>query len=198
MKGATPPQVFIPFSQFFTVFGMNCYVRVNGQASQLFPSVREAARETDPTVPIHAMCSLEDQLKKSLSLERCVASVATAFAVLATLLAAVGLYGLLSFSVSRRTRELGLRIALGADRRNVIGLVLKEACLLWAVGTVIGILVALGLGRLIANLLYGVRPHDPWVIAAATILLTLTTVAAAAIPARRAATVNPIEALRCE
>jgi predicted permease len=196
VKTAAPPQVFMPYSQLFTVMGMTCYVRGGIPANQLVASIRGAIRKIDPTLPIYGVRSMEEQRDSSLSVETCVASVSTAFAALASLLAAVGLYGLLSYTVTRRTREIGLRMALGANRNSVIGLVLKEACLLLGLGVLIGILAALGLGRLIANLLHGVSPHDPLMIAAATLLLTVITVVAAAFPARRALRVNPMEALK--
>jgi ABC-type antimicrobial peptide transport system permease subunit len=120
------------------------------------------------------------------------------FAAIALVLAAVGIYGVISYSISRRTHELGIRSALGATRRDVLGLVLREGLLLTLIGLVAGIVLALGLTRLLAGLLYGVRPHDPLIFAALSLVLGAVALVGTYIPARRASKVDPMVALRYE
>lgn len=198
LVGTTPAQLFLPHQQLFTTMSMNCYVRSTLPMTEVTKAIRTAVREIDPTVPIHALRSLREQRDLSLSRERLLALVATGFAALATLLAAIGLYGLLSFTVTRRMRELGLRMALGASTREVLGVVLRETAALLGTGMAVGLALALALGRLLAHQLPGIAPHDPPALFAASLLLAILMLAAAAVPAHRATRVNPVEALRSE
>jgi len=198
MRDAIPRQVFIPYQQTRFLFGMNGYVRTSLPPEQSFAAIRRAVRELDPALPVFALRTLEAQRNKSLGQERLLAALALAFGLAAALLTAVGLYGLLAYSVSRRTRELGLRMALGAQSGSVIWLVAREVLLLWAIGTAAALPLALSMGRLIENQLYGVKPADIWTILAATLSLAIVAALAVAIPARRATRIQPLDALRYE
>lgn len=143
LRGATPAQVFVPYPQFFAVTGMNGYLRSRLPAAQVFELVRLAVREVDPSLPVHALRTMSEQRVGSLGTERVIALLASAFGVLATLLAGVGLFGVLSYSVARRTREFGLRVALGAPGGHVARLVLKEVLVLCGLGLAVAIPLAL-------------------------------------------------------
>ena len=155
-------------------------------------------RELDADLPLFRVQTVAARREEALQLERTVAQLAGTFAGIATLLAAVGLYGLVGYGVARRTREIGLRIALGAGRRQVFGGIVREALLYLGLGLAAGLPVALALGRLLQSQLFGLPAHDPAALAAAAAALTLATLAAAALPARRAARVDPAAALRHE
>jgi ABC-type antimicrobial peptide transport system permease subunit len=144
------------------------------------------------------MQTLERTVDGALFNERMLALLSAAFGLLATVLATVGLYGVMSYIVSRRTREIGIRIALGAERGTVVGMVLKEVALLTLVGIVLGIPAALSLSRLVRSQLFGVSPADPLTIGAAAVTLALVALLAGYIPARRASRVQPVLALRAE
>jgi predicted permease len=198
VREETPRQVFVPYRQTAFTVGMSGYVRSSLPSESVFASIRRVVRDVDPNLPIGAMRTLDDQRDRSLANERLVAILATLFGALATLLAAIGLYGVLTFSVARRTRELGLRVALGARAASVVWLVLKEVLLLWVAGAGVALPVALVLGRFVKTQLYGIAPGDPWTIAAATLLLALVAALAAAVPALRATRIAPTVALRYE
>ena len=141
---------------------------------------------------------MEAQLETTLTTERLLAYLAAAFGVLATLLAAVGLYGLLSYSVSRRQREIGLRMALGAQRGDIAWLVLREVVWLFGIGAAAAVPAALGLGRWAESELYGVKPADPLNMLLAILILAAVAAAAGYLPARRATRIEPMQALRSE
>jgi ABC-type antimicrobial peptide transport system permease subunit len=144
------------------------------------------------------MATMQSRVDRSVSIERSIATLAAGFGLLATLLAAVGLYGVVSYAVSRRTVEIGVRMALGAARADVYRIVLKEVGVLLLAGAAVGLPVALALGKLIESQLYGVKPRDPMLLAAAVAALTAVALAAAFVPARRAASIDPVRALRGE
>jgi ABC-type antimicrobial peptide transport system permease subunit len=144
------------------------------------------------------MLSLDEQLSRNFNQERLISRLTGLFGLLALALACVGLYGVTAFSVARRTNEIGIRMALGADRKNVLGLVMRGALAQVVIGLAIGILLALAGGRLLASQLYGVKSYDPVTVGLAAVILTTCTLAAGFVPARRATRVDPMEALRYE
>jgi len=164
----------------------------------LIPSIREAVRSIDSNLPIDRLMTQSEQIDQDMFQERLVAWVSGAFALLALVVACIGLYGLLSFEVAQRTHEVGVRMALGASPRQVFGLVLSRGVRVVALGAVIGLAAALGLTRYLQSLLYGVRPIDPLAYAAVTVLLLVVTMGACYVPARRATKVDPMVALRYE
>jgi ABC-type antimicrobial peptide transport system permease subunit len=141
---------------------------------------------------------LAQQVKDSIVLDRFISILSAAFAVLATLLAGVGLYGVLAYTVAQRTREIGLRMALGADGANIRGMILKQVGMMSLIGGAIGIVAALGLGRAAQSLLFGLEGNDPLVIAIVTLLLGGVALGAGYIPALKASRVDPMRALRYE
>lgn len=176
----------------------NVCIRTSGDAGGIGDAVRRAVSALDPAVPLLRTRTIEEQVDTDIVQERLMATLAGFFGILALLLACVGLYGVISYLVARRTREIGIRLALGARRAAVLRLVLGDAVLLVGIGVAIGVGAALGLARLVTSLLYGVSPHDPGTIAAAVIVLLAVTALAVLVPARRALSVQPSEALRCE
>ena len=174
------------------------YVRVRGRGEWSFQTLRAMVRGIDPSLPMTNFRSVEEQVDRSLSTEHMLASLSGGFGLLALLLSLVGLYGVMSFVVTRRTREIGIRLALGARRWSAIWLVLHDALAMLLCGIGIGLPVVWALGRLVESQLYDVKPFDPRVIAVAVLALCSAGLAAAFIPARRASGVNPTDALRVE
>jgi putative ABC transport system permease protein len=178
--------------------GSNFYVRFRGTPGAALRSIRAILRDADPTLPISYFRTLDEQIDRSLNTERMLAALSSSFGTLALLLSLVGLYGVMSFVVTQRTREIGIRLALGARRLSTIWLVLRDALVMIAGGTAIALPCVWALGRLVESQLYDVKPTDPVTIFAATLILCSTALGAAFIPALRAAAVNPTEALRFE
>jgi ABC-type antimicrobial peptide transport system permease subunit len=160
--------------------------------------VRNEVRQLDAAIPVYGMKTVEGQLDETLLTDRLIAMLSAGFGVLATLLATVGLYGVMAFVVARRRKELGIRLALGAQRTDVVWMVMKEVLLLLGIGLVIGIPTALGAGRFVSDQLYGIQPYDPTIAVATLVLLTAISVLAGLIPAHRASRIDPIMALRYE
>jgi len=198
VRDEIPRQVFVPFLENDFAGGAVIYVRTTQPAAAAFGAIRQAVRESDANVPMYNPRTLEHQIEASLLNERIVATLSTGFGVLATVLALIGLYGVMAYTVARRTREIGVRIALGAVPADVVWLVMREV--LWLVGTgvMIGLVAALALSRLVQSQLYGITPHDPVTIVAAALALAAVALLAGYIPARRATRVNPVLALRYE
>src|SRR5262245_61607527 len=178
--------------------GGTFYVKVRGTPEVAFQSIRTIVHNADPALPITYFRTLDEQVNRSLSTERMLAALAGSFGTLALLLSLVGLYGVMSFVVTQRTREIGIRLALGATRRSAIWLVLRDALVMIAAGTALAVPCVWALGRLVELQLYDVKPTDPGTILAATLVLCSTALGAAVIPARRASAVNPTDALRFE
>jgi predicted permease len=188
-------QVFVPN------WGRNSaafYVRTRTASSSAYALVRNEVKRLDAAMPVYQLKTLESQLDQTLLTDRLIALLSAGFGLLATVLASIGLYGVMAFVVARRRKELGIRLALGAQPRLVIWLVMKEVLLLLAIGLAIGVPAALGLGRYVSSQLYGIQGHDPWVAVTTMLLLTIVSAAAGLIPARRASRINPILALRHE
>jgi hypothetical protein len=170
----------------------------DGAPAALEPTLKRALAEVDPNLTITSVRTMRQQVAMSFDQERAVASLAGLFGLVALLLAAVGLYGVTAYTVAQRTNEIGIRMALGADRTKVIDLVLRTAFARALVGLVLGVPLAVGAGRLISAQLYGVTFWDPLALAVAAIALTTCAFLAAIIPAGRAASISPIRALRTE
>src|SRR5258706_4920303 len=160
MRDEMPLEMFRPYHQMEFVLGMSGYVRTERDPEQIFGSVRKAVAEIDPTLPVSDMKTLEKQLDNSLVTERLVASLSSAFGLLATLLAAIGLYGVMAYTVARRTREIGIRMSLGAASGDVVWLVMKEVLVLVAIGIGVGLPAAWGLSKFVRTQLYGIQPND--------------------------------------
>jgi predicted permease len=176
----------------------NFYVRVRGTPEAAFQSIRTVVRNADPALPIGYFRTLDEQVNRSLNTERMLATLSSGFGTLALALSLVGLYGVMSFVVTQRTREIGIRLALGATRSSTMWLVLRDALTMIAAGIAIALPCVWALGRLVESQLYDVKPTDPAAIAAAALVLCSTTLGAALIPAHRASAVNPTQALRFE
>jgi predicted permease len=178
--------------------GASFEVRTATDPQALLPAIRNVVAQINPNLPLFHVSSQSEQIDRLLFQERLIARLSAFFGLLALVLACVGLYGLLSYEVSRRTREIGIRMALGAQEADVLGLVVKQGFALALVGAAVGISAALGVTRYLTSMLYGVRPNDPLTIAAVAVLLWLVALAACYIPARRATRVDPLVALRYE
>jgi ABC-type antimicrobial peptide transport system permease subunit len=174
------------------------YARTAADPKALMAPIRREVNSLDSALPITGMRTMDDQVDESLSAQRLIATLSAFFGALATLLAGIGLYGVMAYTVSRRTRELGIRVALGAGRGSLLGLVMREVVLLTASGVAIAIPIALALTRLVRAQLFGVQPTDALSIAGAALVLTAVALLAGYIPAERATRVNPITALRYE
>lgn len=198
LRDEVPRQVFVTYQQSEWASEMTAYVRTSSSSEAMFAAIREEVRELDAAMPIFDMNTMEDQLDSSLAVERLVALLSSAFGFLATLLAFLGLYGVTAFGVTRRSAEIGLRMALGARGGNVVRMVLKEVAVLAAVGVGIALPSAFWLSELVRSQLYGVAPRDPLTLALATLSLLSVALAAGAVPALRASRVSPVSVLRYE
>jgi len=197
VKRVVPPLFYIPWRQDTHVGTMNFYVR-SPQTDALLRALPAVIKTIDPGLPMDGLKTMPQQIRENVSVDRLISILSASFAVLATLLAAVGLYGVLAYSVAQRTREIGVRMALGADAGRVRAMVLRQMSGMILVGGGIGLVGALGLGRAARSLLYGLEGHDPVVFALAAALLTLVALGAVYVPARRASLVDPVRALRYE
>jgi predicted permease len=198
MRDEIPEEVYIPSAQRNFADGGTIYVRAPGDPTLLFNTLRNVVRSVDANVPVHNMRTLTHQMEISLLTERLLATLSTVFGGLATLLAALGLYGVMAFMVTRRTREIGIRMALGAGQGNVTWMVLRETLTLAAIGVAIGLAGAAAVTRLIESQLFGVQATDLLSMAAASLGIAGVTALAGYIPARRATTIDPMKALRWE
>jgi predicted permease len=190
--------VYVPYMQEPEIGQMTFYVRARGDAASVGASVRQVAQRVDPNLPIFDMKTMTAVMDESLFIERMVAALSVAFGGLATLLAAIGLYGVMSYTVARRTREIGIRMALGAERHSVMWLVLKEVAMMVGIGVGVGVPLAVALSRIVQSQLFGLSAHDPIALVAAAVILTSVALAAGYLPARRATRVDPMLALRYE
>lgn len=199
LRDEIPEQAFQPYMATRNVVGgMTVYVRTALEPEQLMPVIREKVREMDSTLPVYDMRTMDEQLSISLATERMIASLSSTFGVFATMLAAIGLYGVMAYTVARRTREIGIRMALGAERVTVIWLVMRDVLLLVTIGIAIGIPASIALTRYAQSQLYGVQPHDPSTMLLAIAALTAVAGIAGLVPALRASRLDPMIALRHE
>lgn len=198
VKDEVPPLFFIPSRQDTTLGEQSFYVRTSASASELLRAIPGVVARLDPNLPVEELKTMPQQVKDNVFMDRMISTLSSAFALLATLLAAVGLYGVLAYTVAQRTREIGVRMALGANAGRVRGMVMRQVGVLTAIGAVAGMAGALALGRAASSLLYGLRPHDPVVFAGSAVVLTLVALGAGYLPALRASRVHPMRALRYE
>ncbi len=198
LRNEIPDQAFLPYLASRNQGGMTIFVRTTADPGTMFTAMRAKIRELDANLPVFGMRTVQEDLNDTLVTERMTANLSAVFGFLATLLAIIGLYGVMAYSVARRTREIGIRMALGALEGRVVWMVMKEVLVLVVIGVMVALPAAFGLTRLIRAQLYGVTPNDPWTMALATIGLVLVACAAGYIPALRASRVDPIRALRYE
>jgi predicted permease len=194
---AAPPILYFPYAQFPLPF-TDLAIRSDAPQSTIVSLVRARLREIDPDMPLGTVTPLEDVLGLAVAQPRFRAFLVSAFAFVAVVLAAVGVFGLISQSVTQRTREIGIRVALGARPQQVLGALMREGLLLAAIGTAIGLAGALAAARLLSTFLYGVRATDPVTLGGVALVLMAVAALATYVPARRALRVDPIEALRAE
>jgi predicted permease len=188
-------QVFVPN------WGRNSatfYVRTQTGSSSAFNLIRNEVRQLDSSMPVYAMKTVEGQLDETLLTDRLIALLSAGFGLLATVLASIGLYGVMAFVVARRKKELGIRLALGAQPGLVIWMVMREVLLLLSIGLAVGIPAAMALGRFVSAQLYDIELRDPWLAGSTMVLLTVVSAVAGLIPAFRASRIDPILALRHE
>jgi ABC-type antimicrobial peptide transport system permease subunit len=189
--------VYIPYAQDDSVTQLTYHVRAaRDDGGAIAAGIRQSVRRLDPNLPIFNMKTMAVQIDESLFVERMVAVLSVAFGALATLLAAIGLYGVMSYAVTRRTREIGIRMALGAERGRVLWLVLREVAAMALAGIAGGLAAALWVTRQVQSQLYGLSPNDPLTLGIAMGLLATVAIASGYIPARRATTIDPMIALK--
>jgi predicted permease len=193
------PMVYVPLEQAIDpITNTVLFVRAGGDLLQLIPSIRASVTETVPGGFVAGIATMEQQVEMSLVRERMLAFLATFFALLALLLACIGLYGVMAYRVVRRTREIGIRLAIGARQQSVVWLMVRETLLLVAIGATLGTLASLSVNHFVAAQLFGVTPRDPAAIAVALSVLAGVTLIAGYVPARHASRIDPVKALRAE
>ena len=198
IRDAAPPAYFRPLRQDENPAQLYLYVRTYTEPLQALAMVRGAMQQLDPALTLKSLRTMETQIDESLSDERMVSLLAVSFGVLATLLAGIGLYGVLAYVTAQRTREIGVRIALGSSRAAISGIVLSDVLKLAGISVVFAVPAALGLARLLRSQLFGVSAFDPITFATVVVLVAMVAIVSALVPAHRAASVDPIEALRTE
>jgi ABC-type antimicrobial peptide transport system permease subunit len=191
------PEVYVPYAQ-APVESMVVLLRTAGDPAEFLPEAKAAIWALDRDVPLDGSGPLSDLLFDASAQQRFRALVFSAFAVVALGLAAIGIYGVMSYSVARRNRDIGVRVALGAESRDILRMILGEGLTLTAVGLVAGVAASLTLSQMLAGLLFGVTATDPLTFAGAVAVLTLVALVASYLPARRAARLDPLAALRLE
>ena len=198
VKDAPPPQFFTPYRQGETLGFLTFYVKTTLAPEQLLATIPKVVGRLDPNLPVEDLRTMEQQVRENVFLDRLMMVLSVAFAILATLLAAVGLYGVLAYTVAQRTREIGLRMAMGASPGNVRRMVMRQMGVMTAIGAAVGLFLAALAGRAAQSLLYELKGNDPAVFALSAALLSLIALAAGFVPALRASRVDPMTALRYE
>jgi predicted permease len=198
VKQEIQPLFFTPYRQYERLGNMTFYARTALDPGDVMPAIPELVKRLDANLPVEDLKTLQQQVRESVMLDRLISTLSASFAVLATVLAAIGLYGVLAYTVAQRTREIGLRMALGADRKRVRRMVLWQVGRMTLIGGVLGILAGLLLGRAARSILFGLEGNDPLVIAGVAVLLTGVALGAGYLPALRASRVDPMKALRYE
>jgi predicted permease len=199
LGGRAEPYLYFPFAQFYgPSTGMAMHLRTTVAPESLLPAVRRVVRQMDPNVAVFVALSLKDYIGAAYFMQKIAATLLSALGLMALVLAALGLYSVMAYSVAQRTQEFGVRLALGAQPGDLLRLVVGQGARLAALGLLVGALGALAAARLISSSLYGTSPADPVVFAGVAGLLAVIALAACYFPARRAANVDPIQALREE
>jgi len=198
LHGTPPPQLFVPFVQQTQVRRLTYQIRTQIKPDAIVPPLRQVVRAADPALPLVNVRTQEDQIDADLADERLLVTLTSVFGFLALVLASVGIYSVMAYSVAQRTREIGIRIALGAIPRQILAMVLREASSLSAAAIALGVVASLLATRFVRSMLFGIAPSDPATLWGAAVLLMIVAVGASWIPARRAAGVQPMEALRRE
>jgi ABC-type antimicrobial peptide transport system permease subunit len=198
IREAAPPTMYVPYPQVKTINQAVFAVRTAGNPAAAIGAIREAVRQVHPTLPLTSVNTQMDRVEQRLTQEKVFAQAYALFGGLALVLASIGLFGVMSYSVAGRTSEMGIRMAIGADRRDVLSLVMRESMLLVGVGVAIGVGTAALAGELIKSQLFGVPAFDGPTVLAAVLTLVGASAMAAYIPSRRASRVDPITALRFE
>ncbi len=198
LRAASPPQFFMPYVQQAEVGGLTYAIRTRLDPGELVPALRRVVQQSDRDLPIIDIRTQREQIDANMQMERAFAALTAGFGLLALALACVGIYGIMAYSVANRRNEIGIRMALGAQPGQVRGMILRESTWLAGAGIVVGVGAALLLARLVKSMLYGIQPYDPATLAGGVAILMAVAVAASWIPARRAAGVQPMEALRHE
>ena len=198
VKDAIPPLFFRPHRQSERVGSLTFYVRTAGAPEQIIQTIQRVVATVDSNLPVENLRTMEQQVRDNVFLDRMISTMSAGFAVLATLLAAVGLYGVLAYTVAQRTREIGLRMALGAAPNRVRAMVLRQVGVMTIIGGTVGLIGAIWAGRAAKSILYEMEGHDPLVLAGSVVVLSLVALGAGFIPAHRASRVDPMLALRYE
>jgi ABC-type antimicrobial peptide transport system permease subunit len=192
------PMAYVPFSQAPGVLGMQYALHTSGNPMALLPEAARLVHDIDPNLPLHKPITQRDQFAESVSQERLVANLSIFFGLLAGFLVAIGLYGTISYGVSRRAMEIGVRMALGAQRREVLLMIFRESLAIAAVGLAIGIPASFAVGKTLQSMLYGLNFTDPLTMFLALLGIASVTLTAAFFPAYRASSIDPMRALRME
>jgi predicted permease len=198
VKREMPPMFIQPYLQDSTIGSLHYYVRTAGDPAAVVRAIPAIVKKLDANLPVEEVKTLPQQVRENVYLDRMISILSASFAALATLLAAVGLYGVLAYSVAQRTREIGVRMALGADASNVRSMVLRQVAMMTLVGGVIGIVAALGIGRWAKSLLFELEGSDPAVLIGSAVVLAVVALGAGYLPALRASRIDPMQALRYE
>jgi predicted permease len=198
VKDPVPALFFQPYRQDERVGSLAYYVRTAGQPEQLLQTVQRVVSTIDPNLPVENLRTMPEQVRQNVFMDRMISTLSAGFAILATLLAAVGLYGVLAYTVAQRTREIGLRMALGAAPGRVRAMVLRQVGVMTLIGGSIGLVAAIFAGQFAKSILYEIEGYDPVVIASSVVILTLVAMGAGFLPAHRASRVDPMLALRYE
>jgi predicted permease len=198
VRGEPKEVIYMPYEQWDKPNRLVFYVRSASDETQLIAGIRRAVREADPNIPVMTIQPLDLKIRDTLYTERLIALLSQAFGVLATLLAAIGLYGVVAYAVARRTGEIGIRLALGAVPAHVLGMILRDAASMAGAGIAIGLGGALLLSKLVDSQLFGIKAADPVVLGGSAAVLALVTLLAALIPGWRASRIDPVRALKYE